>query len=111
MEGFFMAIRDWMCGWSRFGSLPGTLEPDHSQKEAGMPKIPVGDIELNYVEAGAGFPLVLIHGLNGDQTGWALVMPEFAKRFRTLALDVRGHGATGKPVRSLPLKNHGMTLV
>ena len=62
-----------------------------------MPKIPVRDMEVNYVEEGTGFPLVLIHGLNGDSTGWAKVMPEFAKHYRTIALDVRGHGGTSKP--------------
>jgi 3-oxoadipate enol-lactonase len=62
-----------------------------------MPKIPVRDMDVNYVEAGTGFPLVLVHGLNGDSTGWALVMPEFAKYYRTVAPDVRGHGGTSKP--------------
>ncbi|MGD0624229.1 MAG: alpha/beta fold hydrolase [Thermodesulfobacteriota bacterium] len=62
-----------------------------------MPKIPVRDIEIHYQEKGSGFPLVLIHGLNGDLTAWGLVMPELAKHYRTLALDVRGHGHSGKP--------------
>lgn len=62
-----------------------------------MPKINIGDIEINYQEKGIGIPLVLIHGLNGDLTGWVLVMPELAKFYRTIALDVRGHGESGKP--------------
>jgi 3-oxoadipate enol-lactonase len=62
-----------------------------------MPKIPVRDIEIHYQEKGSGFPLVLIHGLNGDLTAWGLVMPELAKHYRTVALDVRGHGHSGKP--------------
>ncbi len=62
-----------------------------------MPKIAVRDLEVNYEEAGTGFPLVLIHGLNGDLTGWALVLPEFSKHYRTVAMDVRGHGGTSKP--------------
>jgi 3-oxoadipate enol-lactonase len=62
-----------------------------------MPKISLRDIEINYQEEGSGFPLILIHGLNGDLTGWALVMPAFAGHYRTIALDVRGHGRSGKP--------------
>jgi 3-oxoadipate enol-lactonase len=62
-----------------------------------MPKVSVRDIEINYQEEGTGFPLILIHGLNGDFTGWAPVMPELAKHYRTIALDVRGHGQSGKP--------------
>jgi len=62
-----------------------------------MPRISIRDIEVNYEEAGKEIPLVLVHGLNGDLTGWALMMPEFAKHYRTIAPDVRGHGGTGKP--------------
>ena len=36
-----------------------------------MPKVRVGDIEMFYVEAGAGEPLVLIMGLGGDHLAWA----------------------------------------
>jgi 3-oxoadipate enol-lactonase len=76
-----------------------------------MPKIPVRDIEVNYLEEGTGFPLVLVHGLNGDLTGWALVVPEFAKHYRTLALDVRGHGGTSKPDQSYSVKGFSEDLL
>jgi len=46
-----------------------------------MPKVDVRDIEMNYHEEGTGFPLVLIHGLSGDQAGWVWVMPEFSKHY------------------------------
>jgi 3-oxoadipate enol-lactonase len=69
-----------------------------------MPKIFVRDIEIHYREEGTGFPLILIHGLNGDLTGWGLVMPEFARYFRTLALDLRGHGDSGKPDQPYSIK-------
>ena len=62
-----------------------------------MAKIRAKDIEVNYEEAGTGFPLILVHGLNGDLTGWVLIMPEFSKHYRTVATDVRGHGGTSKP--------------
>lgn len=62
-----------------------------------MPKIFVRNIEINYEEAGKGFPLILVHGLNGDLTGWALIMPELSKHYRTVTMDVRGHGGTDKP--------------
>lgn len=69
-----------------------------------MPRISIRDIEVNYEEAGKGIPLVLVHGLNGDLTGWVLIMPEFAKHFRTIAPDVRGHGGTGKPDQPYSIK-------
>jgi 3-oxoadipate enol-lactonase len=69
-----------------------------------MPRISIRDIEVNYEEAGKGIPLVMVHGLNGDLTGWALIMPEFAKHYRTIAPDVRGHGGTGKPDQPYSIK-------
>jgi 3-oxoadipate enol-lactonase len=69
-----------------------------------MPKIPVRDIEIHYREQGAGFPLVLLHGLNGDLTGWALAIPEWARHFRTIAVDIRGHGESGKPDQPYSIK-------
>jgi pimeloyl-ACP methyl ester carboxylesterase len=69
-----------------------------------MPRISIRDIEVNYEDAGAGFPLVLVHGLNGDLTGWVLIMPEFSKHYRTVAMDVRGHGATSKPDQPYSIK-------
>jgi len=69
-----------------------------------MPRISIRDIEVNYEEAGKGIPLVMVHGLNGDLTGWVLIMPEFAKHYRTIALDVRGHGGTDKPDQPYSIK-------
>lgn len=69
-----------------------------------MAKVSVRDIEINYQEEGSGFPLILVHGLNGDLTGWVLVMPEFSKHYRTIALDVRGHGGTSKPDQPYSIK-------
>jgi len=62
-----------------------------------MPIISLRDIQVHYLDEGIGPPLVWVHGLNGDSTGWAQVMPEFSKSFRTIAPDVRGHGGSGKP--------------
>ena len=52
------------------------------------------DIRLNYVEAGTGFPLVLLHGNGEDHTYFQNQMEPFAARFRVIAADTRGHGGT-----------------
>jgi pyruvate dehydrogenase E2 component (dihydrolipoamide acetyltransferase) len=41
--------------------------------------------------------LLFIHGLGGSQTTWATVLGNFAENFRVVALDLPGHGASGKP--------------
>jgi len=69
-----------------------------------MSRVRVRDIEINYQEEGAGDPLILIHGLNGDLAGWALIMPELSKHYQTIALDVRGHGGTSKPDQPYSIK-------
>jgi len=62
-----------------------------------MPKVRVGDIEMFYVEAGAGEPLVLIMGLSGDHLAWGFQIPTLAAHYRVLAFDNRGAGQTDTP--------------
>src|SRR5918999_4111134 len=62
-----------------------------------MPKVRVGDIEMFYVEAGRGDPLVLIMGFSGDHLAWGFQLPAFAERYRVIAFDNRGAGQTDTP--------------
>jgi 3-oxoadipate enol-lactonase len=62
-----------------------------------MPEVTVGEIVINYQEKGTGFPLIIIHGLSDDSNLWIPVIPEFSRYYRTIALDVRGHGHSSKP--------------
>ena len=52
------------------------------------------DIELHYVEAGEGFPLVLLHGNGEDHSYFEHQMEPFSRRYRVIAPDTRGHGAS-----------------
>ncbi|HEX4262655.1 MAG TPA: alpha/beta fold hydrolase [Acetobacteraceae bacterium] len=45
-------------------------------------------------EAGSGTPLVLLHGLFGASDNFGRVQRRLAGRFRTIALDLRNHGAS-----------------
>ena len=52
------------------------------------------EIKHHYIEQGEGFPLILLHG-NGEDGGYFVhQMEPFAKHFRVIALDTRGHGQT-----------------
>lgn len=57
----------------------------------------VNGVRLHYVEGGKGDPVLLLPGW--PQTWWSYnkVMPELAKRYRVIAIDIRGMGASGKP--------------
>jgi pimeloyl-ACP methyl ester carboxylesterase len=62
-----------------------------------MPRVRVRDIEMFYVEAGAGDPVVLVMGFGGDHLAWGLQIPALAARYRVVAFDNRGVGQTDAP--------------
>jgi pimeloyl-ACP methyl ester carboxylesterase len=62
-----------------------------------MPRVRVRDIEMFYVEAGAGDPLVLVMGFGGDHLAWGLQLPAFAANHRVIAFDNRGVGQSDAP--------------
>ncbi len=56
-----------------------------------------GGNRLFYEELGEGPPVVLIHGLADDHRLWRHQVPALSRRFRTIAIDIRGHGRSSKP--------------
>lgn len=54
-------------------------------------------IVMNLVEAGAGSPLVFLHGLGWDHQLWLPALDRYAGRYHTITGDSRGHGQTDKP--------------
>lgn len=50
------------------------------------------DIELHYIEAGCGEPLILLHGNGEDHTYFEHQISYFSKSYRVIAIDTRGHG-------------------
>jgi 2-hydroxy-6-oxo-octa-2,4-dienoate hydrolase len=62
--------------------------------------VDAGGIKTNYLEAGSGPTVVLIHGSGPGVTAyanWRLVLPVLAERFRVLAPDMVGFGFTERP--------------
>src|SRR6218665_2549408 len=53
--------------------------------------------QLHYEDRGQGEPVLLVHGLGSSIQDWEYQIPELAKTRRVLAIDVRGHGRSGKP--------------
>lgn len=60
---------------------------------------------MYYEVHGEGQPLLLISGLGSDMNGWALQIPEFAKKYCVIAFDNRGSGRTDAPYHaySIPM--------
>jgi pimeloyl-ACP methyl ester carboxylesterase len=65
-----------------------------------MPKFSHGDVEIAYLDEGAGDPVVLVHGFasnketNWVNPGWVATLT--GAGYRVIALDNRGHGASSK---------------
>jgi len=57
----------------------------------------VNGVRLHYVIGGQGQPLILLSGW--PQTWWAFhkIMPDLAKHYRVVAVDIRGQGSSSKP--------------
>lgn len=57
----------------------------------------INGVELAYDLQGAGEPLVMIHGAQGDRSMFSGFVPGFASEFRVLTFDQRGSGQSEKP--------------
>ena len=62
-----------------------------------MERARINGVEIAYELRGAGDPIVMIHGAQGDQSMFAGMAAEFAKSYRVLTFDQRGSGLSEKP--------------
>lgn len=62
-----------------------------------MPYLELPDgLPIYYQEHGSGRPVVLIHGWTMNGTFWSANVPALAEGHRVIAVDLRGHGQSGK---------------
>ena len=61
-----------------------------------MGVVRVEGARLYYQSAGAGRPLLLLHGLGSSSRDWEFQVPEFARHRHVIAPDFRGHGASAR---------------
>jgi pimeloyl-ACP methyl ester carboxylesterase len=55
------------------------------------------EVPITYSVYGAGDPvLVFVHGWSGDRSVWQKQIPYFEKKYTVVALDLAGHGTSGK---------------
>ena len=62
-----------------------------------MERIEIAGLRIAYERAGAGSPLVLLHGGIGDSRDWRRQMPAFAQQFDVIAWDAPGCGQSSDP--------------
>lgn len=62
-----------------------------------MPKVKASNFNVNYEQQGSGEPLLLIPYLTADHACYAFQVPEYAKHFTCISLDLRGTGESDNP--------------
>ncbi|MCG6873076.1 MAG: alpha/beta hydrolase [Gammaproteobacteria bacterium] len=71
-----------------------------------MSRLALPDATLNYVTAGEGANVVLLHGLGANLAFWfPAVAPSLARRFHVLAYDLRGHGRSSMPANGYRMRD------
>jgi 3-oxoadipate enol-lactonase len=65
-----------------------------SDEEGTVPFAPGCAGKVHFVESGSGAAVVLLHGLGGDIGFWTADAAVWSSRFRVVAIDLRGSGAT-----------------
>lgn len=73
--------------------------------------IDVGGATLSVTEyEGGGAPLLLLHGIGSDHSSWWPIVDPLASRFRVIAPDWRGHGASEKPEHGYLIEHYANDL-
>jgi pimeloyl-ACP methyl ester carboxylesterase len=80
-------------------SVPPEL-PHRDQREFAVRdrRVTVDGMATQYLEAGAGAPLLLLHGYEQSAASWRWVIPTLARTRRVLALSLPGHGDSAPAV-------------
>ena len=74
----------------------------------------VGSYDIHYVDAGKGFPILLIHGLAGDHNGWTPQIGAWSRTHRVIAPDSRGAGRStqvDEPISTLDMARDMLALL
>lgn len=68
------------------------------------------DIQLNYIEKGSGAPLILLHGNGGNYGYFEHQIEYFAKKYRVIAIDTRGHGESPRGDKPFTIRQFAVDL-
>ena len=63
-------------------------------------------IRLAYDDRGTGLPLVFLHAFPLNRSMWAPQLAVLSQQFRTIAIDLRGHGESDAPLWHFTLEQY-----
>ncbi len=56
-------------------------------------------VKIHYDDHGQGFPLVFLHGFSTNAWLWVYQVPIFARKYRCVVIEARGHGRSDRPLK------------
>jgi pimeloyl-ACP methyl ester carboxylesterase len=62
-----------------------------------MAEVVIDGCAIHYEMRGEGEPVLMLHGLGSCALDWEPQLAILSARYRTIAVDLRGHGSSGKP--------------
>jgi len=69
-----------------------------------LPQVEINGVKINYVFEGTGFEtIIFIHGLGESLESWRHQINFFSKKFKVIALDLRGHGKSSIPKKKIEI--------
>jgi pimeloyl-ACP methyl ester carboxylesterase len=71
-------------------------------------KTQVNGITVGYDDRGTGLPIVFLHAFPLNRTMWAQQQAALGQRFRTISIDLRGHGESDAPFWRYSLEQYAL---
>lgn len=71
-----------------------------------MKQVIVDGILANYIDAGSGKTLLILHGWGSNVAMWHRVIGDLSKTFRVIAVDLPGFGKTDEPTEAWEVKDY-----
>lgn len=78
-------------------------ELGHDQKIQQLSEL---DLQVSYLEAGTGNPLVLVHGVGMNAEAWFPQIEVLSRFYRVIAVDMPGHGESSRFRYAATLKDY-----
>jgi pimeloyl-ACP methyl ester carboxylesterase len=75
-------------------------------KEVEAMKARINGITIGYSDRGAGMPLVFLHAFPLNRTMWKPQEETLSRQFRTITIDLRGHGESDAPLWRYSLEQY-----
>src|SRR5205814_1343638 len=85
--------------WHRMSAgAPAPARSDNEPRSYEMQSVAVNGLKLNYVSAGTGRPVVLIHGNPGSHEDFTVsLFDKLSQSYHAIAFDRPGHGHSERP--------------